>query len=171
MLRTVSPLSVSGFNFRPDTQIRFPFLSSVPVNQEKENNFNRLDGLKVCKNNLLHKEIEIWTRPILRSQGEKSTVDGLRGGMLDTQTWFLSKGSSFLLFVDFVWKKIYHSCALRGMSKKSCDPFVKKKNCACFLFCFLSKWSKVVLRFNIQTWRRWPRELQRRKRKCHGFCG
>ena len=59
MLRTVSPLSVSRFTFRPDTQIRFPFLSSVPVNQEKENNFNRLDGLKVCKNNLLHKEIEI----------------------------------------------------------------------------------------------------------------
>ena len=59
MLRTVSPLSVSGFNFRPDTQIRFPFLFSVPVNQGKENNFNRLDGLKVCKNNLLHKEIEI----------------------------------------------------------------------------------------------------------------
>lgn len=59
MLRKVSPLSVSRFTFRPDTQIRFPFLSSVPVNQEKENISNRSDGLKVCKNNLLHKETEI----------------------------------------------------------------------------------------------------------------
>ena len=60
--------------------------------------------------------------------------------------FFYLKVLRFFYLSTLCEKKIYHSCALRGMSKKSCDPFVKKKiapqNQApslvlfCFLFCF-----------------------------------
>ena len=90
---------------------------------------------------------------------------------------FLSKGSSLLLFVDFVWKKnitavpwgaCQKSHAILSLTKRL---HRKVEQSLLFCFVFLSKWSKVVLRFNIQTWGHWPRELQHRKRKCHGSCG
>lgn len=50
---------------------------------------------------------------------------------------FYLKVLRFFYLSTLCEKKIYHSCALRGMSKKSCDPFVKKKIAPvfCFVFC------------------------------------